>query len=119
MQFLQAVNWFRTSLPRMAEVVAPLRAFLEQLMAEASLRTRRMARNHVIPQDAWTEDRVRAWRAAQDLVAQVIPLYRPRPGCVVLMFPDASDLQWAFSLTQVPVPEFYSGIAYENMSHEP
>ena len=24
MQFLQAVNWFRTSLPRLAEVVEPL-----------------------------------------------------------------------------------------------
>ena len=33
MQFLQAANWLRTSLPRMAEVVEPLRVFLEQLMA--------------------------------------------------------------------------------------
>ena len=30
MQFLQAANWLRTSLPRMAEVVEPLRVFLEQ-----------------------------------------------------------------------------------------
>ena len=28
MKFLQAMNWLRTSLPRMAEVVAPLRLFL-------------------------------------------------------------------------------------------
>ena len=35
MQFLQAANWLRTSLPRMAEVVQPLRVFLEQLMAGA------------------------------------------------------------------------------------
>ena len=35
-QFLQAANWLRTSLPRMAEVVEPLRVFLEQLMAGAS-----------------------------------------------------------------------------------
>ena len=33
MQFLQAANWLRTSLPRMADVVEPLRVFLEQLMA--------------------------------------------------------------------------------------
>ena len=33
MQFFQAANWLRTSLPRMAEVVEPLRVFLEQLMA--------------------------------------------------------------------------------------
>ena len=60
MQSLQAVNWLRTSLPRMAEVVVPLRSFLEQLMAGASRKTKRVARNRVIPEDSWTEDRVRA-----------------------------------------------------------
>ena len=33
MQFLQGANWLHTSLPCMAEVVEPLRVFLEQLMA--------------------------------------------------------------------------------------
>ena len=35
MQFLQAANWLRTSLPRMVEVVEPLRVFLEQLWSFA------------------------------------------------------------------------------------
>ena len=48
MQFLQPANWLRTSLPRMAEVVEPLRVFLEQLMAGAPRRTKRVARNRVI-----------------------------------------------------------------------
>ena len=39
MRFLQAMNWLRTSPPRMAEVVAPLRLFLEELMAGAARRT--------------------------------------------------------------------------------
>ena len=87
-------NWLRTSLPRMAEVVEPLRVFLGQVMAGASRRTTRVARNRVIQEDAWTAERVRAWRAAQNLVAQAVPLYHPRPWCVVLMFPDASDFHW-------------------------
>ena len=33
MQFLQAVNWLRTFLPRMAEVFYPLRVFLEENLA--------------------------------------------------------------------------------------
>ena len=73
MQFLQAANWLRTSLPRMADVVEPLRVFLEQVMAGASRRTKRVARNGAIQEDAWTAERVRAWRAAQDLVAQAVP----------------------------------------------
>ena len=40
-QFLQAMNWWRTSLPRMAEVVAPLRLFLEGLKASGARRTKR------------------------------------------------------------------------------
>ena len=46
----------------------PTRVFLEQVMAGASRRTKRVARNRVIEEDAWTAERVRAWRAAQDLV---------------------------------------------------
>ena len=64
-QFLQAANWLRTSLPRMAEVVEPLRVFSEQLMAGASRRTKRAARIRVMQEDAWTLERVRAWRAVQ------------------------------------------------------
>ena len=30
MQFLQAVKWLRTSLPRLAEIVEPLRALMEE-----------------------------------------------------------------------------------------
>ncbi|CAN0052045.1 unnamed protein product [Sphacelaria rigidula] len=53
MQFLQAVNWLRTSLPRMADVVSPLRVFLKRLiMVGASRRTKRVARIHTIPEDA-------------------------------------------------------------------
>ena len=58
MQFLQAMNWLRTSLPRMAEVVAPLRLFLDELMVGAARRTKRMAKNRTIPPAAWTEGRL-------------------------------------------------------------
>ena len=43
-KFLQAMNWLHTSLPRMAEVVAPLRLLLEELMAGAVRRTKRVAK---------------------------------------------------------------------------
>ena len=62
MQFLQTMNWLRTSLPRMAEVVAPLRLFLEELMAGAARRTKRVAKNRAIPPAAWAEGRLRTRR---------------------------------------------------------
>ena len=93
--------------------------FLEQLMAGASRRTKRVARNGVILEHAWTAERVRAWHDAQDMVAQAVPLYHTRPGYVVLMFPDASDFHGGSFFTQVPEEEFRSGVAVENMSLEP
>ena len=92
---------------------------MEHIIAGASRRTKRAARNRVVQEDTWTAERVRAWCAAQDLVAQAVPLYHSRPGCVVLMFPDASDFHWGSFLTQVPEEESRSGVALENMSHEP
>ena len=84
MQFLQAVNWLRTSLPRMAEVVWPVRI--------CKNRTKRVAQNRAIPNAAWTPERVSAWTAAQELVASAVTLSHPCADHVVLMFPDASDL---------------------------
>ena len=84
MKFLQAMNWLRTSLPRMAEVVGPLRLFLEELMAGAARRTKRVANNRAIPPAAWTEGKLKAWADAQELVAHAVTFYHPRPGCQVL-----------------------------------
>ena len=72
----------------MAEVVAPLRLFLEELMAGAARRTKRVAKHRAIPPAAWTEGRFKALADAQDLVAHAVTLYHPRPGCQVLMFPE-------------------------------
>ena len=49
MKFLHAMNWLRTSLPQMAEVIAHLRLFVEELMAGAVRRTKRVAKNRAIP----------------------------------------------------------------------
>ena len=48
MQFLQVVSWLRTSLPRMAEVVYPLRVFLEEHLAGTKRRTKRVTSNRAI-----------------------------------------------------------------------
>lgn len=81
-------------------------------------RLKRVPRNRVISRAARTTDRLRAWDAARDLVAQVIPLHHPDPGCGVWMFPCDSDLHWGSFPTQVPKDEFRS-VALESMSHEP
>ena len=65
MQFLWAVNWLRTSLPRLAEVVEPLRVLLKEHMGKIQRRTKRVASNRAIAEEAWTLERVSAWSTAQ------------------------------------------------------
>ena len=118
MQFSQAVNWLRTSLPRMAEVVYPLRVFLEEHLAGSKRRTKRVASTRAISAGDWTSELIGAWEAAQDLVAHAVALSHPKPGWVVLMFPDASDEHWGSFLTQVPQEELDRGVSVEDMIHE-
>ena len=119
MQFLQATNWLRTSLPRMAEVVDPLRLFLKEPMAAAARRPKRVAKNRAIPPAVWTEGRLKAWADAQDLAAHAVTLCHPRPGCQELMFPDASECHWGSFVTQVPDAEMDQNLRVEDMTHEP
>ena len=56
MQFLQAINWMRTSLPELAELEAPLRALLEECLC-SNRRTKRMAALGV-GSNQWTDERV-------------------------------------------------------------
>eukprot|EP00903_Cladosiphon_okamuranus_P015655 g14457.t1 len=98
MQLLQAVNWLCTSVPRLAEVVWPLRVLLQELMARAKSRTKRVVQNRTMADTAWTQERVAAWEAAQDLVASAVTLSHPCADCIVLMFSDASDMHYGSSL---------------------
>ncbi|CAB1118666.1 unnamed protein product [Ectocarpus sp. CCAP 1310/34] len=113
----KAVNWLRTSLPRLAEVVEPLRRLLEEHMASAPRRTKRIASNRPIESEAWTAGMAEAWTLAQDLAAHAVAL--SEGGFAVLMFPDASDEHWGTFLTQVQQGELERGVSVEDMTHKP
>ena len=102
----------------MAEVVAPLRALLEELMVGAARRTKRVAKSRVIQPASWTKDRLQAWVAAKDLVTQTVTLFQSRLGCQVLVFPDASECHWGSFVTQVPDAEMQQWWQVEDMTHE-
>lgn len=83
-QFLWAVNWLRTSLPRMADIVAPPREFLEAFMADNPSRTKHVASDWAISPQAWKCELVMAWATAQDVVANAVTLYHSREDHAVL-----------------------------------
>ena len=62
---------------------------------------------------------VEAWADAQDLVAHAVTLYHLRPGCQVLMVPDAPECHRGSFVTQVPDEEMGYNVPVEDMTHEP
>ena len=89
LQVLQEVNWPRTSLPRMAEVVCPLCVFLEERTMGATRRTKQMAANREIAAGEWTSELIGAWDAAKDLIAHTVALSHRKPGCCKVVVVDA------------------------------
>ena len=88
-------------------------------MVGAKRRIKRVAYNRAISAGQWTSEFIGVWDAAQDLVAHDVALSHPKPGWLVLMFPDASDEHWGSFLTQVPPEELDRGVPVEDMTHEP
>ena len=59
MKFLQVTNWIRLSLPYMAEIVAPLRALMEDRLKETS-RTKSVESRRALTDSDWMPERVEA-----------------------------------------------------------
>ena len=107
------------SIPGLAEIVEPLRILLEEHMGGIQRRTKRVASNRAITEEAWKRDQGAAWSNAQNLVFNAVALSDPKGGYEVLMFPNASNNHWRSFLTQVPTAELDDGVEVEKMSHEP
>ena len=82
-------------------------------------RTKRVASNLAIAEEAWKREQVDAWINAQDLLANADALSHPKGVYEVLMFRDASDNHWRSFLTQVPTAELEDGVEVEKISSEP
>ena len=116
MQFLQAANWMRLSLPNMAEIVSPLRAFLERKL-KGTTRTKRVASRKGISEEDWSEEIQTAWQSSRELLEDTVQSNFREQNFRVLLFPNASNLFCGGCLTQVPEEDLVSGIPVMGMSH--
>lgn len=79
MQFLQIVTWMCRSLPRLATVTPPPRRRLETLLA-GTKRTKRVARNRTIQEEARKKERRVVWDAAYETLENAVALACPKSG---------------------------------------
>ena len=74
-----------TSLPKMAEVVAPLRDLLEKVL-NGGKRTKRVAKNKPITEEHWTRERQESRDALLGVLRDAVKLAYPKRGWKVLIF---------------------------------
>ena len=107
MRFLQVAHWMHTSLPKMAEGVAPLRDLLQKVL-DGGKRTKRVAKNKPVTEEHWTRERQESWDASLGVLRDAVKLAYPKREWKVLMFRDAGGLFWGIFLMQVSPADFAS-----------
>ena len=117
MQFLQAANWMRLSLPNIAEILSPLRALLERKL-KGTTRIKKVASHKVISEENWSEEIQVARQSSRVLLNDAVQLDFRKQNLRVLFVSDASDLFGVGFLAQVPEEDLMSGFLVLDMVHE-
>lgn len=101
-QFVCALNWIRTSIPKYAALTAPLHDFLETVYAAAHKRTRRGVARIQLAKLGWGDQEQQAFEDCKSAVAHNVTLSHRDPAQRLCIYTDASDVCWSGIATQVP-----------------
>ena len=102
-QFVHAVNWMRMSIPKFAEVVAPLRDVLRTSAQKAGKSTKK-ALAKVALEPLWTPSCMTAFEAIKKSLLNTVTLAHFDDSKATCLFTDASEEFWSVVITQIPKP---------------
>ncbi|KAE8903785.1 hypothetical protein PF003_g12433 [Phytophthora fragariae] len=95
---LCATNWMRDSLIDYARVARPLQDKLDDALASASRRTKRIAAGVAVELTALQR---KAFDDVKELLTRSMTLAHPKDGATMCVMSDASDVGWSLLVTQV------------------
>lgn len=113
MLFVQAVSLMRTSLIALAEVVGPLCAMLDELLA-GKTRTKRVVAEQG-DQGGLDGGQAGGVGRPKEVPQKSATLAYSKDGWEVLMSPDGHDLYWGCFITQISPEDLYGVKAVEDM----
>ncbi|KAH9100833.1 hypothetical protein Ae201684P_007025 [Aphanomyces euteiches] len=116
-QFICAMNWMCTSIPRYNVVVGPLADLMERVYTLAGGRTRQKVSKIPLSEAGWDGSHVECLAACKKVLGQAVTLAHPKSDKLVCVFADASDLHWGGVVTQIP-PE-QADRELDALQHEP
>ena len=97
MQFINAANWIRTSLPRYSEVMGPLQVWLNGILSDGK-RTSKRAGKVVLK---WSNAREESFEEAKSMILKAVTQAHPADEATICLFTDASDNYWGAGLFQI------------------
>jgi hypothetical protein len=114
-QYAAALNWMRSSIPLLAEKVAPLQDLLELVYKEAKGRTKKKDTS-VFLDGRWSQTCVKAFRQVQEDIIAPMTTAHPDPKQRICAFTDASDAFYSGMITQVP--EHHIDLTVQDQKHQ-
>jgi hypothetical protein len=102
-QFVCALNWMRTSLPKFSQLIAPLQAILELVyQAAGGQRTRTASAKIPLIDVGWDSEDASTFRACQAALERVVTLRHPALDKRLCLYTDASLEFWLSVIAHVP-----------------
>ena len=116
-QFLCALNYCRSALPRFAEISAPLKDLMEQIKKLIGSREKRKFQRIQLKDMGWNIIHQQSFQACKDSFEQALKLAHFNPCAQTCMFTDASGGFWSAILTQVT--HWDDTKAIQDQDHQP
>ncbi|KAH9185665.1 hypothetical protein AeNC1_012358 [Aphanomyces euteiches] len=116
-QFMCAVNWLRTHIPRYNEVVNPLSTALQRVYTLSGSKTKSILSRFTLPESFFSRDELENFEAVKRHIADSVKLALPDPSKLVCVFPDASNKFWGSIITQIPMEK--QNLPLQDQEHAP
>lgn len=115
-QFLNVLNWTRSSLFDFAALSKPLHDLMESIKAKVGSREKKRYEKVRLDQIGWTDMHRQAFLQCKDLFAKRVKETHVDPAATLCMFTDASDSFWGAVLTQVV--DWKDGVPVHGQQHQ-
>lgn len=101
-QFVCALLWMSTEIPKLALLISPLQDFLEKVYTKSGKRTKRAASRINLIATGWNDVQRRSFEACSDALQHQVKLSHRHESKRLCIFRDAGDICWSGIATQVP-----------------
>lgn len=116
-QFICALQWVKSGVPKFTDLIAPLHNFMEKVYGTSGKRTRLSVSRYKLSTLGWGESETTAFGNCKTALAKQVTLSHRDTDKRLCVYTDASDSVWSGIVTQVPYEDLK--LNHADQRHEP